>query len=197
MATKCEACGHEHEGWVPADRLSRATQQRREAEQARDEALGKVEELQGSLGQLEELQGQLSALTAERDALSLRADIMTAGVTDPEGVSIVSTLWAALPDDARPPEGLSGWLTSPDAPRAVRVYLEQAAAAPAPAPTEAPKPGGSPAPVPARPPSTAGLRAAPPPSTGAPTPAEIATMSPEEYRAQRDHLLSLARQGGA
>lgn len=190
MATKCESCGHEHEGWVPADRLSKATQQRREAEQARDEALAKVDELTSSMGQLEELQGQLSTLTAERDALSLRADILSAGVTDPEGVAIVSTLWAALPDDARPPEGLSGWLTSPDAPRAVRVYLQQEAPAAAP---PSPEPAAAPPAAP-RPPSTAGLRAVPPPAQGAPSAAEVAAMTPEQYRQHRDELLSLARQ---
>jgi hypothetical protein len=197
MGTKCEQCGHEHDGWVPADRLSKVTEQRRAAEAARDEALGKVAELEEATGRLGELESQLSTLAAERDALTLRADIMSAGVTDPEGVAIVSTLWAALPDDARPSEGLSGWLTSPDAPRAVRVYLQQdepPAAPPAAEPPPAVPPAAPPPGV--RPPSTQGLRPTPPPAQGGPSAAQVAAMTPEQYRAQRDELLRLARQGG-
>ena len=95
---------------------------------------------------------------------------MQAGITDAEGVAVVSTLWAALPEDARPSEGLTGWLTSSAAPRAVRAYL--------------PPPPGEAPPAAPRPPSQAGVAAVPPPA-GTLTAQQLAAMSPTEYAAAK------------
>ena len=170
MGARCEACQHEHENWVPSERLSKATQDRKAAETARDEALAQVAEAVKAAARVAELEGTLATLTSERDRLTLTQGIMQAGITDAEGVAVVSTLWAALPEDARPPEGLTGWLTSSAAPRAVRAYL--------------PPPPGEAPPAAPRPPSQAGVAAVPPPA-GTLTAQQLAAMSPTEYAAAK------------
>ena len=177
MGAKCEACQHEHENWVPAERLSKATQDRKAAETARDEALAQVAEAVKAAARVAELEGTLATLTSERDRLTLTQGIMQAGITDAEGVAVVSTLWAALPEDARPSEGLTGWLTSSAAPRAVRAYLP-------PPPGEAPPPAAAAPPAAPKPPSQAGVAAVPPPA-GTLSAQQLAAMSPTEYAAAK------------
>jgi len=199
----CE-CGKEHPDWVPKERLSKVAQQRKDAEAARDEAAAKVGELTEQLEAASQLSEQVAQLTAERDKLTARATIMQAGITDPEGIEVVEALWAARPEDARPPEGLTGWLTSPDdLPRAVRAYLpEEPQAAPPSAPEGAPPPaaseGGATPPPPAghRPPGVQGARTGHPPAAGKLTDEQIRGLSPAEYRAWRDAGGVRAHKGG-
>lgn len=189
MAAACAKCGHEHDDWVPASRLSEVTQQRKaaegEAREAKEEAAqakAAQEEATGKLAKLGELETALATTTAERERLALQAQVYEAGLTDKEGVGLALTMWAALPQDARPPEGVGAWLTSDAAPRGVRVYMAQAAAA-APAATEAPA-----AAAPAAAPATAqqaskSVVATQGLATGALTAQRIASMTPAEYRA--------------
>jgi len=176
MGVKCEACQHEHVGWVPADRLSKATAKAKDAETARAEALSRVAELEASTGRVAELEASVAELSGERDALTMQGAMMRAGITDAEGLAVVATLWAAVPEDARPSEGVAGWLTSSDAPRAVRAYLPSEVAPAAPASPAAPS-----EPAPAAAPSSVSVRPTPPSSAGILTPAQVDAMSPQEY----------------
>ena len=197
MSVTCE-CGKEHPDWVPKERLSKVAQQRKEADAARDEAVAKVDELTGQLEAASNLTEQVAQLTAERDKLTARAAIMQAGITDPEGIEVVEALWAARPEDARPPEGLTGWLTSPDdLPRAVRAYLPQDPPAAPPSPPEGGAPsaaseGGVPPSTPPappagyRPPGVQGVRPGQPSTAAKLTAEQIRGLSPAEYKAWRD-----------
>lgn len=183
---KCE-CGVEHPDWVPKDRLSKVVQQRKDAEEARDAALSKVGELEAAVSDVDGLRSQLEGLTAERDKLTTRAAIMQAGIVDPEGIEVVEALWGAKPADARPSEGLAGWLTSPDdLPRAVRAYLPQEPAAPPPAAPEAPASASPPPPSSHRPPGTQGAHTGQPAGAGKLTSEQIRGLPPAEYKAWRD-----------
>lgn len=188
MSVKCE-CGKEHPDWVPKERLSKVTQQRKDAEAARDEALNKASELEASAGRVTELEASLAGLQTQLGVAQMQGSIMKSGVVSEEGMAVVATLWAAVPEDARPPGGLSEWLTSSDAPQAVRVYLPQppteqppAAAAPA-QPPAAPPAAAPPA---ASPPSSAGVHNQPPSANGTPTAQQIDAMSDAEYAAWRE-----------
>lgn len=200
MAVKCASCGNEHEDWVPAARLSEVATARREAEKQATEAAARITELEASTGRVAELESGLAALQADRDRLAMQTEIMTSGVTDPEGVQIVSTLWAALPEDARPSD-VRAWLTSADVPRAVRVYLPPPPADPAAASEAppAPAPAVPAAPPRAVPPSSAGVTpsASPPGAQTMPSAQQIAQMTPAEYARHRaDLLASLGGQAG-
>lgn len=64
--------------------------------------------------------------------------IMQRGITDAEGVAVVKTLFNLIPTEARPAEGIAGWLgsmTPETAPIPLRPYLasQKPAAAPPPA----------------------------------------------------------------
>jgi pyruvate dehydrogenase E2 component (dihydrolipoamide acetyltransferase) len=190
MPAACAKCGHEHDDWVPASRLSEVAQQRKAAEEEAKAAKAEAaqakaaqEEATGKLAKLGEVEAALATTTAERERLALQAQVYEAGLTDKEGVGLALTMWAALPADARPSEGVGAWLTSDAAPRGVRVYMAQAAAA-APAATEAPAaaaPAAAPAPTGQQASKTVvasqGL------ATGALTAQRIASMTPAEYRA--------------
>ena len=141
MSVTCE-CGKEHPDWVPKDRLSKVAAQRKDAEATAADLQAKVADLSAQLEASAALSEQVATLTADRDRLTARAAIMQAGITDPEGIEVVEALWAARPEDARPPDGLTGWLTSPDElPRAVRAYLPSDAPT---APTADPAPAAAP-----------------------------------------------------
>jgi hypothetical protein len=178
MPVKCESCGHEHADWIPASRLSDATSKRKEAEAAKAAADARIAELEAAATAADELQAQIAALTGERDKLQSRSAIMQAGITDPEGIGVVEALWAAMAEDARPSEGLAGWLTSPDdLPRAVRAYLPQPVIE-----------GGTPAPAaavppPAKAPGTSGVKPGAPSAAPQPTAAQIEAMTLEQYKA--------------
>jgi len=180
---------------VPKDRLAKVAQQRKDAEAAAADLQAKVADLSSQLEASAALSDQVAKLTADRDRLTARAAIMQAGITDPEGIEVVEALWAARPEDARPPDGLTGWLTSPDElPRAVRAYLPSDAPAPAadPAPADAPtEPAAAPAATAAptnghRPAGIQGVRSSQPASSGRMTDEQIRSLSPAEYRAWRD-----------
>jgi hypothetical protein len=186
MPASCAKCGHEHDDWVPASRLSEVAQQRKTAEEearvAKVEAAqekARAEEAAGKLGRLGELETALATTTAERERLQLQAQVYEAGLTDKEGVGLALTMWASLPPDARPSEGVGAWLTSDAAPRGVRVYMAQAqtATTQAQATTQA---ATTQATAQA---ASKGVVASQGLATGALTAARIAAMTTEEYRA--------------
>ena len=190
MSVTCE-CGKEHPDWVPKDRLSKVAAQRKDAEATAADLQAKVADLSAQLEASAALSEQVAALTADRDRLTARAAIMQAGITDQEGIEVVEALWAAKPEDARPPDGLTGWLTSPDElPRAVRAYLpNDAPTAPTPAPAAEPAaaPAATAAPVNGhRPAGIQGVRSSQPASSGRMSNEQIESLSRAEYLAWRE-----------
>ena len=156
--------------------------------------VARVKELEARVGELQplaesaekyrvQLDEQKAMSKAEREALRLEREIMSAGVMDAEGLEYVQHAYSKLPSDGRP--SISEWLGNKDAlPKAVRAYLSDTAA-----PTTT-----TPAPAPA--PSTA--RAAVAAAPDAPqswTPEAIARLSPAEFKANRDAIFAALRAG--
>ena len=72
--------------------------------------------------QVEELK---ASHKAEREASALERQILSAGITDAEGIDVVQTFYGKIPADGRPP--LNEWLANKEAlPRAVRAYIGEA-----------------------------------------------------------------------
>jgi hypothetical protein len=130
---------------------------------------------------------------AEREALRLEREIMSAGVTDAEGLEYVQHAYGKLPAENRPPIG--EWLGNRDAlPKAVRAYLSDAAPAPQSAPT---LPSQS-APATISPPAPATSRATVPQAPTAPeawSAEAIARLSPAEFKANREAIFAALRTG--
>lgn len=160
--------------------------------------VARVKELEARVGELQplaesaekyrvQLDEQKAMSKAEREALRLEREIMSAGVMDAEGLEYVQHAYSKLPAEGRP--SISEWLGNKDAlPKAVRAYLSDA-----PAPTTT-TPAPTPAPAPA--PSTA--RAAVAAAPDAPqswTPEAIARLSPAEFKANRDAIFAALRAG--
>jgi hypothetical protein len=160
--------------------------------------VARVKELEARVGELQplaetaekyrvQLDEQKAMSKAEREALRLEREIMSAGVMDAEGLEYVQHAYSKLPAEGRP--SISEWLGNKEAlPKAVRAYLSDA---PAPtATTAAPTPAPAPAPSTAR----AAVAAAP----DAPqswTPEAIARLSPAEFKANRDAIFAALRAG--
>lgn len=130
MSVKCSSCGHEHEDWVPKARLETVTEQRKAAKaeaKAAEERAAQIEaqlaEAGNSQDTIDSLNGRIKELEAAKGTWELQKTIMGAGITDPEGLSVISTLWSALPEDKRPDGGVSEWLTGDSAPKAAKAYM--------------------------------------------------------------------------
>lgn len=160
--------------------------------------VARVKELEARVGELQplaesaekyrvQLDEQKAMSKAEREALRLEREIMSAGVMDAEGLEYVQHAYSKLPSDGRP--SISEWLGNKDAlPKAVRAYLSDTAAPTT--TTAAPTPAPAPAPSTAR----AAVAAAP----DAPqswTPEAIARLSPAEFKANRDAIFAALRAG--
>jgi len=160
--------------------------------------VARVKELEARVGELQplaetaekyrvQLDEQKAMSKAEREALRLEREIMSAGVMDAEGLEYVQLAYGKLPAEGRP--SISEWLGNRDAlPKAVRAYLSDAAAPTT--TTAAPTPAPAPAPSTAR----AAVAAAP----DAPqswTPEAIARLSPQEFKANREAIFAALRAG--
>jgi hypothetical protein len=160
--------------------------------------VARVKELEARVGELQplaetaekyrvQLDEQKAMSKAEREALRLEREIMSAGVMDAEGLEYVQHAYSKLPSDGRP--SISEWLGNKEAlPKAVRAYLSDTAAPTT--TTAAPTPAPAPAPSTAR----AAVAAAP----DAPqswTPEAIARLSPAEFKANRDAIFAALRAG--
>jgi hypothetical protein len=160
--------------------------------------VARVKELEARVGELQplaetaekyrtQLDEQKAMSKAEREALRLEREIMSAGVMDAEGLDYVQHAYSKLPAEGRP--SISEWLGNKDAlPKAVRAYLSDTAAPTT--TTAAPTPAPAPAPSTAR----AAVAAAP----DAPqswTPEAIARLSPAEFKANREAIFAALRAG--
>jgi len=160
--------------------------------------VARVKELESRVGELQplaetaekyrmQLDEQKAMSKAEREALRLEREIMSAGVTDSEGLDYVQHAYSKLPAEGRP--SISEWLGNKDAlPKAVRAYLSDTSTPTT--TTAAPTPAPAPAPSTAR----AAVAAAP----DAPqswTPEAIARLSPAEFKANREAIFAALRAG--
>jgi len=134
----------------------------------------------------EEAQGTYKA---EREAAALERQILSAGVTDAEGIEYVQHAYGKLPADGRPP--LAEWLANRDAlPKAVRAYLSEPAASAAPTAAGAPA-ATAPAPAPVQMPrSNAGAVQSAAPAATAWSAEAISKLSPAEFKANRDAIMA-------
>jgi len=160
--------------------------------------VARVKELESRVGELQplaetaekyrvQLDEQKAMSKAEREALRLEREIMSAGVMDAEGLDYVQHAYSKLPAEGRP--SISEWLGNKEAlPKAVRAYLSDNATPTT--TTAAPTPAPAPAPSTAR----AAVAAAP----DAPqswTPEAIARLSPAEFKANREAIFAALRAG--
>ncbi len=130
-----------------------------------------------------------STYKSEREAAALERQILSAGVTDAEGIEYVQHAYSKLPADGRPP--LAEWLANRDGlPKAVRAYLSEPAPSAAPAAATAPATATvAPAPVP-MPRSNAGAVQSAPPAATAWSAEAISKLSPAEFKSNRDAIMA-------
>jgi hypothetical protein len=162
--------------------------------------VARVKELESRVGELQplaetaekyrvQLDEQKAMSKAEREALRLEREIMSAGVMDAEGLEYVQHAYSKLPAEGRP--SISEWMSNKEAlPKAVRAYLSDTAAPTTTTTTAAPTPAPAPAPSTAR----AAVAAAP----DAPqswTAEAIARLSPQEFKANREAIFAALRTG--
>ena len=203
MGLDCPHCTKSIDGWVPEDRLKKATADKREAQTAAAEAAKVLEELTGRAEGAEGLQAELEKVRAELAQVTTthasQVEVMRHGVADPDDVADLLAIY-----QRRATEGstLGEWLADKDAlPRSVSALLGGSQPTPAPAPvpasTEAPAAeaaGAAPVAAPVTngvPLPAANAGAVPTPPTNAiPNAKEIAAMSTEQYKAHRDRLLA-------
>lgn len=154
---------------------------------------GKVAELAPQAEAATKYQSQIEELKtmskAEREALAVERQLLSAGITDAEALEYVQHAYGKLPAEGKPP--LGEWLGNRDAlPKAVRAYLPEAPTVTTPA-----APAQAAAPVaPAPKPSTATVPQAPsePQSW---TPEAIARLSPAEWKANREAIFAALKTG--
>ena len=172
---------------IPYARFQRLLAQFRRLEDAVTNAeRAESEELAQLRAQLEEantklgtLQQERDALAGERDSWSQEREIMSAGITDPEGLETARFWWSKVPEEKRPEGGLRAWLEAADQlPGAVRFYLPSADGQAAAQQQQAPVQQGSRVPD-----SNAGAR----PYTQSPRTPQV-PQDLDQYRAQRDQL---------
>ena len=207
---ECPNCSHALEA-VPKDRFTKVTAQKREAQErlaAMEAELSAATAQAATAATHQETAERLQAsLEAERSKFSSYKTIADAGLP-PDLVDAVEWSWSRLDQDSRP--GLAEWLedmkASPSAaPAVLRPHLQALAGpavtesngtpppvAQAAAPPAAVENGAAAAPPAVQrtpPPENRGTR--PPPRPGATFDAQqIATMTPAEYRAHREAILS-------
>lgn len=127
---------------------------------------------------------------AEREALAVERQLLSAGITDAEALDYVTHAYGKLPAEGKPT--LSEWLGNRDSlPKAVRAYLPEAAPA---APTQAAPAAPATPTAPAPKSSTATVPQAPS-QPHAWTEQAIARLSPAEFKANRDAIMATLRPG--
>ena len=164
--------------------------------------VARVKELESRVVELEPLAAaadkwreqaeEAKAMTkAEREALRLEREIMSAGVTDAEGMEYVQHAYSKLPAENRPP--LGEWLANRDGlPRAVRAYLSDPTPAPQAAPAQPTQPTQPATPAPATSKATIPQAPTAPESW---TREAILRLSPAEFKANREAIFAALRTG--
>lgn len=128
---------------VPMDRLAKQVARTRALQEQLAEMQTTLTERDTELDALrqqakawESTHAELDSYKAKEATWSMERAIMSAGITDPEGVDFARIAYERLPEDGRPEGGVSAWLADADSlPRGVAAYLapkqaEQAEAPP-------------------------------------------------------------------
>lgn len=151
------------------------------AEAGRAEFEKRVAELEGIIGKHQETEGVIAAKDAEiasmRRGFDTERAIITAGITDQEGIEMAKHFHGKL-GEAAPP--MSEWLQGDNLPRGVAAYIP-APTAPAPAPTEPT--------APPRNPVAANAGATPAPNYDGQSKLKDAISTTELWRANRDQFV--------
>jgi hypothetical protein len=191
MGLDCPHCSKEIAGWVPEERLKKATADKREAIAKASEAATQLEELTGKAQGAEGLQAELEALKAEHAKMQATHNsqiaVMGHGVTDPDDVADLLAIYTR-----RAPEGVSvgDWLADKESLPRVVSALMGSATPPAPA-AEPAAPPAEPAPANGTPLPASNTGAVPtPPAKAMPSAQDLSSMTTEQYRAQRDQILA-------
>lgn len=116
-------------------RITKLSMQKNQLRKELDEAASRYAELEAKFAASEKSVAKITALESElaqyRDKeanWTTERDIMSAGVTDPEGLAFVTQAWRSLADDVRPKGGVKEWLESGETlPKGVRIYLPEQA----------------------------------------------------------------------
>lgn len=195
MGMDCPHCNKEINGWVPEERLQKATADRRDAQAKAAELASQLDELSGKAAGLDGLTSELAALRAETQKMQAahksQIAVMGYGITDPDDVADLLAIHAR-----RAPEGLSvgDWLAdSANLPKSISAMLAgraQAAQAPAQAPASAPATQAGAA-LPRA--NTGAIQT--PPSQALPSAHDLGKMTTAQYRAQRDQILAALTNG--
>jgi len=124
-------------------RLSKMASHRKDAEARATEAQAALDEAQLQVATHERAAIGFDAVLAELDSHKGQAEswaversILSAGITEGEGLDFTLLAWQRIAEDARPAGGVAEWLASRDTlPKAVQAYLpaeaQEAATAPA------------------------------------------------------------------
>jgi len=112
-------------------KLEKLLQQRRELRTELDGARKQLEEQSAKLADFDKYRKETEKLSAERDSLiaekegwSLERSIMSAGISDPEGVDFVRLAWDRMKE--KPEGGLDAWLGDTESlPKGIRAYLPE------------------------------------------------------------------------
>ena len=92
----------------------------------RAEVAAQMKAAEARVKELEPFQQRATELEAQASSWQTERDIMGAGITDPEGVEFVRLAWGRLAPEARPKDGLKGWLAEgnrENLPKAVTAYM--------------------------------------------------------------------------
>ena len=203
MGLSCPHCTKTIDGWVPEERLSKASQDKREALAKIEEHVKQIEALNATAATAETLKAELEAAKAEltktTTAHTRQVDVMRHGITDADDVADLlaiyerrangSTVGEWLTDRDNLPRSVSALLNNTNTPTPPSPSATPVAPPVETAPTPAPS-NGAPAPNGAAPSANAGAVPVPPGGTALPTPSEIGSMTTEQYRAHRDRLLA-------
>jgi hypothetical protein len=192
MGLDCPHCTKTIDGWVPEDRLKKATSDKREALAAASAAATQLEELTGQAAGAEGLQAALEKAQAElasvTSAHTSQISVMGHGVTDADDVADLLAIFGR-----RAPEGVTvgDWLSDTEnLPRSVTALMSSLSPAPSAAPAPAAAAEAAPAPAGVTLPAANTGAVQTPPAQGMPSPTELASMTTEQYRANRDRILS-------
>lgn len=112
-------------------RLSKMASHRKDAEARATEAQAALDETRLQVATHERAAIGFDAVLAELDSHKGQAEgwaversILSAGITEGEGLDFTLLAWQRVAEDARPAGGVAEWLTSRDAlPKAVQAYL--------------------------------------------------------------------------
>lgn len=109
---------------VPYHRFREVAQKRRALNAELDKLRAEYAKAAEAAKELEAVRSQVSAFDAERAKWSDERAMISAGLTDEEGIAVAQAAYARVAEAARPKGGIGEWLKDKDKlPKGVRAYL--------------------------------------------------------------------------